>query len=140
MWDALVDLRRFGEWNPFIRRAWGSLHVGNRIRVRVQPGLGIPLFFRATVLARHAHRAIRWRGHFLASWLASGDHTFTLEPGSDGRVHFEQREVFRGVLPRLAPGLLERETRRGFDAMNGALKERAESARSARMRGSRVPS
>lgn len=128
VWEALVDVRRFREWNPFIRRAWGSMHVGHTVRVRVRPRLGVPLFFRAKVLAREARREIRWRGHVLAPWLASGEHTFTLEPEADGRVRFVQREVFGGLLPHLARRLLVRETQRGFDAMNRALKRRAEEA------------
>ncbi len=138
VWDILMDVRRYREWNPFIVEAWGSLGVGERVHVRVQSSLGLRLPFRATVLARCDARDLRWRGHFLASWLASGDHTFTLEPAGAARVHFEQREVFSGLLPGLAARLLAAETQRGFDAMNRALKLRAEGAESANARASRA--
>ena len=128
VWDALTDLARFAEWNPFIRTASGTPAVGARLRVRVQSSLPFRLVFRPTVLALEKDRELRWRGHFGARWLARGDHTFTIRPSGDGRVRFEQREVFAGLVPRLAARRLERETRRGFDAMNRALKERAERA------------
>lgn len=128
IWAALVDLHRFRDWNPFIRRASGSLRVGRRVRLRVRTRFGVPLVFRATVTVREPRRELRWRGYFLAPWLASGDHTFTLETSARGTVHLEQREVFSGILPRLARRLLVPETRRGFDAMNRALKQRAEAA------------
>jgi hypothetical protein len=131
VWEALTDLRRFPDWNPFIRRAWGSLRVGRWVWLRVRSGIGVPLFFRAKVTAHQGHREIRWRGHFLSRWIASGDHAFTLEPSLDDGVRFAQREVFSGLLPWLARSLLVRKTQQGFDAMNQALKARAEERRGA---------
>jgi len=55
-------------------------------------------------------------------------------------VRFVQREVFGGVLPRLVSRVLVPEARRGFDAMNRALKARAEDAPSARGRAQCAPS
>jgi hypothetical protein len=136
VWETLTDLRKFRDWNPFIREASGEARVGGRVRVRVRSSLAIPLVFHATVLACDEPRELRWRGHFLASWLASGEHTFTLEERTAGSVHFVQREVFSGVLPRLVGRLLERETLRGFQGMNRALKARAEAARPAPARAS----
>jgi hypothetical protein len=96
--------------------------------------------FHAQVLQCDERRELRWRGHFLAPWLASGEHTFTLQPRTAGSVRFVQREVFGGVLPGLVGRLLVHEARRGFDAMNRALKLRAENASSASMRAACAPS
>jgi len=137
VWRALTDLPRFREWNPFIREASGSARVGARLRVRVRPSLPVPLVFRPTVLVSDENRELRWRGCFLAPWLASGDHRFTLEPAGEGRTRLVQREVFSGLLPTLASWLLEREARRGFRAMNRALKARVERARPAAAEGAR---
>jgi hypothetical protein len=125
VWSVLTDLKQFHVWNPFIRDASGTTEVGGTIRVQVRPSLGVPLVFHATVLDREDGRALRWRGHVLAPWLACGDHSFTIEPIGDHRVRFTQHETFSGVLPWLAARLLARETRRGFDAMNHALEARA---------------
>jgi hypothetical protein len=140
VWRLLTDLPRFQEWNPFIREASGQIRAGGVVRVRVRPSLAIPLVFHAEVLQCQERRELRWRGHFLAPWLASGEHTFTLQPQAAGAVRFVQREVFGGALPGLVGGLLEREARRGFEAMNRALKARAENACSASMRAACAPS
>ena len=124
VWSVLTDLGHFHDWNPFIRGARGSLELGETVRVRVRPSLGIPLFFHATVISRENNRTLRWRGHVLAPWLASGDHSFTIEPIGNGRVRFVQHERFSGLLPRLARRLLATESQRGFDAMNAALDAR----------------
>jgi hypothetical protein len=138
VWAALTDLPRFAEWNPFIRNASGTPAVGARLLVRVQSSLPFRLVFRPTVLAYEKEHVLRWRGYFGARWLARGDHMFTIAPTDDGRVRFEQREVFGGLLPRIARRMLERETRRGFTAMNRALKERAERAERAQPAPSRA--
>ena len=126
VWRTLTDLPSFAEWNPFIREASGRPAVGATLRVRVATGLGFRVGFRPTVLACEAAHELRWRGKWLAPWLGSGDHTFTVEPSSDGKVQFTQREIFSGLIPALVGRLLEGEVRRGFEAMNQALKARVE--------------
>jgi hypothetical protein len=126
VWAVLTDLDSFAAWNPFIRRAQGSTEVGGMVHVRVRPRRGVLLPFHAKVIERTADRELRWRGHVLSPWLASGDHTFTIEPRDGGGVTFVQRETFGGALPWLAKRMLAREAKRGFDAMNGALAARAE--------------
>jgi hypothetical protein len=68
---------------------------------------------------------LTWLGRLLVPRLFDGQHSFVLEPGPDGGTRFTQSELFRGVLVPLMGGLL-RSTLRGFDAMNEALRERAE--------------
>ena len=126
IWHALTDLSRYGEWNPFIREASGTPAVGAKLRVRVRSSLPFPLVFRPTVLVCDENRELSWRGHFVVPWLATGEHTFRLEPAGEGRPRFVQHEVFTGLLPPVVSRLLEREVRRGFDAMNRALKARVE--------------
>jgi hypothetical protein len=136
VWRILTDLAEYPAWNPFIRHARGSLEVGGSVRVRVRPSLRIPLVFHATVLDRDEQRVLRWQGHVGSPWFASGDHVFVIEPVGRHHVRFEQRERFDGVLPRLASRLLEREARRGFEAMNRALAGRAQHADAALARAS----
>ena len=122
VWAVLVDFPRYAEWNPFIVRATGAAAIGARVHVRVSRGLR----FAAKVLACEPNRELRWRGHFLGRRVASGEHTFAIEPIREGRVRLVQREVFEGLVPRLVGRLLASEVRRGFEAMNVALKARAE--------------
>lgn len=126
VWSVLTDLRRFGDWNPFIRAATGSTDVGKTVRVRVRTSLGLPLVFHATVLGSDENRELHWRGHVLAPWFADGEHWFTIEAIDARRVRFVQRERFSGVLPRFAARLLAREAERGFEAMNLAIATRAQ--------------
>ncbi len=126
VWDALTDLTKFPSWNPFIRNATGTTALGGDVHVRVRPSFGVPLRFHAKVLYSEPDHALRWVGQVISPWLARGDHVFLIEPLPDGRVRFSQRETFSGLLPRLFGKRLANEARRGFDAMNAAIKARVE--------------
>ncbi len=94
-------------------------------------GSGIPLFhptFRPTVLVAEPNRELRWLGRLFMPGLFDGEHSFSIEPLGEGRVRFDQRERFRGVLVPLLSKMLDSDMRSGFEEMNRALKLRAESA------------
>ena len=128
VWRVLTDLAHYPEWNPFIRHASGNLEVGETLRLRVRPALGIPLVFHARITELQEYRRLRWRGTFGGAFLGSGVHSFVIEPLDEGRVRFEQRELFDGLLPWLARDLLVRQAEDGFSRMNRQLAARAASA------------
>jgi len=84
--------------------------------------------FKPKVLTAEPNRELRWLGHLLVPGLFDGEHSFTIQPLEDDRVRFIQREAFKGLLVPLFAQSLESNTRRGFEEMNHALKERAEAA------------
>ena len=58
--------------------------------------------------------------------LFDAEHVFTMEAREEGGTRLRQHEVFRGVLVPLAARSLDRGTLPAFEAMNSALKRRAE--------------
>ena len=80
------------------------------------------------ILSPLAEHALRWLGRLLVPGLFDGEHSFTIRPLAEDRVRFVQREEFKGLLVPLFARSLDANTRRGFEQMNAALKERAESA------------
>jgi len=126
VWHLLTDFASFPEWNPFIRRASGEVREGSQLEVYLQPSGAKGMTFRPKVLKAEPNRELRWLGHFLIPGLFDGEHIFTIEPLEAGRVRFVQREIFTGLLVPLFARSLEKDTRRGFEEMNQALKLRAE--------------
>lgn len=126
VWEALTDFASYPQWNPFIRRASGVPRTGERLEVRMEPSGSRGMTFRPKVLNAEANRELHWLGHLFVRGVFDGEHFFTIEPLGESRVRFVQREVFRGFLVPLLSGALDRDTRRGFEEMNRALKERAE--------------
>lgn len=129
VWDVLTNMERYPEWNPFIREINGTLQVGERLNVRIQPPGGRAMTFRPTVRAFVPERELAWLGHLVIPGLFDGEHRFSIRPLEQDRVRFRQAETFRGLLVPLTQSMLSR-TAHGFEAMNHALKERAESVSS----------
>ena len=126
VWDVLTDFAAYPDWNPFIPRIDGPITVGARLDARLQPPGGRGMRFRPTVLAAAPRRELRWLGHLGIPGLFDGEHAFRIEPLGPDRVRFVQEERFAGLLTPLLLRFVERGTRRGFEAMNRALKTRAE--------------
>jgi hypothetical protein len=127
VWEMLTDFPAFPEWNPFIRSARGELRVGAQLAVSLKPPKGMGMTFKPKVLKAERNRELCWLGRLLISGLFDGEHSFTIEPLELKGVRFIQREAFTGVLvPLFALMGLFKNTSLGFEAMNQALKARAE--------------
>ena len=126
VWDVLTAFDRFSEWNPFITRAEGDIQEGARLRVHIEPPGGKAMTFKPTVVRAVAGQELRWLGHLLIPGVFDGEHIFEISRAGDGRTRFVQREEFRGLLVPVLWNSLATNTKNGFEAMNAALKERAE--------------
>jgi hypothetical protein len=77
------------------------------------------------VVMAEPNKELRWLGRLGMPRLFDGQHIFELQPlGTSTR--FVQREQFSGILLPFVVGMLRKETARGFNEMNGALRKRAE--------------
>ena len=82
--------------------------------------------FSPTLLALEEKKELRWLGSLAVPSLFSGEHAFVLSERADGSVHLMHRERFRGVLVLFLSRRWFERVRQGFEAMNEALKARAE--------------
>lgn len=123
VWQILTDTDKFPDWNPFIRSVKGKLARGETIEVVL--GQEKTMTFRPTILEVTPNRTLRWLGKLFVGGLFDGEHIFEIEPLGANRVRFIQREKFSGLL---IPVFNFDGTESGFNAMNRALKQRAEAA------------
>jgi len=128
VWETLTDFASYPEWNPFIRFIRGIPEKGARLEVRIQASGTKGMVFRPTVLVAEAGQELRWLGRLLLPGIFTGEHSFVIQPLADRKVLFQHSELFRGVLVPLLRKSLDRDTKRGFNEMNLALKARAEAA------------
>src|SRR5829696_3873230 len=126
VWQVLTDFAAYPEWNPFIRRVNGQPEVEEQLVVRMKPSGTRGMTFRPTVMKAEPNRQLRWLGHLLVPGIFDGEHIFEIEELDEDRVLFVQREVFKGLLVPLLARSLDRDTQRGFEEMNRALRERIE--------------
>lgn len=129
VWAELSAVSKYREWNPFITSFRGDLVPGSRLELRIEPPGGRAMTFRPTVTHVEPGRRLEWLGRLLVPGVFDGRHSFELEALPGGRTRLTQTEEFSGVLVPFFGSVLER-TRAGFEAMNGALRERVERASS----------
>jgi hypothetical protein len=127
VWAELSSVSTYPEWNPFITTFEGELVVGNRVGVRIAPPGGRAMTFRPTITVVEERRRLEWLGRLLVPGVFDGRHSFQLEDLGQGRTRLTQTETFSGALVSLTGKTLER-TREGFEAMNQAVRLRAEAA------------
>lgn len=128
VWRVFRDFASYGQWNPFVRELSGDVEEDGRIEVLLQPPGGKPMRFKPRVTEIAQGRRLVWLGHLMIPKLFDGEHYFEIEPIDDQRCRFVQGEHFGGVLVPFLRSMLDKQTRSGFEAMNQALKERAERA------------
>jgi hypothetical protein len=127
VWAELAAVSEYAGWNPFITSFEGDLVAGGRLKVRIAPPGGRPMTFRPTITELEDGKRLEWLGRLLLPGVFDGRHSFQLEAIEPGRTRLTQGEEFSGLLVPFTGKLLER-TRAGFEAMNEALRLRAEKA------------
>lgn len=128
VWQVLTDLDRYPEWNPFIHHAIGKAGVGGKVDITFKSG-SKEMTLRCTVIKAEPNKELRWRYHVGLPFLFQGEHSFVIEPVGENRVRFIDREVFTGLLVPLQAKDIDTNSRHGFEKMDQALKERAESSK-----------
>jgi len=125
VWQILADLDKWPEWNPFIHHAIGKAKVGEKVDITVRSA-SKEMTLHCTVSKAEPNRELRWKYHVILPGLFRGEHSFIIEPMGANKVRFIDREVFNGLLVPLQAKDIDTNSRLGFEAMDKALKARAE--------------
>ncbi|AXI47638.1 SRPBCC domain-containing protein [Sulfitobacter sp. SK012] len=126
VWKELTDGTSYPEWNPFVKHLSGDLVVGKHINVTIQFEGKTAMNFTPEVLVVDENAEFRWVGKLGFRGVFDGEHYFRLEETDEGTTILHHGESFRGVLAYPLIALVGEGTKNGFEAMNQALKQRAE--------------
>ncbi len=126
IWEKLMDLSAYGNWNPFIKSIVGTGKEGSYLQVKIKPKGQKPMTFSPVVLENDKNTTFRWKGKLIVSGLMDGEHYFKLQPLANGKTKFVHGENFTGLLSTLLYWLIKKNTRAGFISMNQALKQQSE--------------
>ncbi len=138
VWQAMVELQRYHEWNPFIvgvETADAIAHVGTRMLLDVRWGRGggtrsPEMVSRLDAPApapgggMHAQLDYVYLGLPARLGLVRGTRVQTVAQTAGGPTRYETREQFSGLM---AAGVPLRKVQDGFERHGRALKQRAES-------------
>lgn len=125
VWAELTAVSTYAEWNPFITTLRGDLVQGSRLEIRIEPPGGRAMTFRPTITDVVEETRLEWLGRLVVPGLFDGRHSFTLKAVGAAESRLTQEEEFTGILVPLMGTMLGR-TLAGFEAMNDALRVRAE--------------
>jgi hypothetical protein len=125
VWSILIDTDQWAEWNPFAKMT-GRVAPGERIAVTLTPPGKSAMTLRPTIVKLEPGHEFRWLGHLGMRGLFDGEHSFRVTPEDVGRCRFEHFESFTDLLVAPVMWMVGDATREGFEAMNRALKARAE--------------
>jgi len=126
VWQVLIDLDRWVDWNPFITSSVGKPEVGEKLVNRMEPPGGKAITFKPQVTVVEDGKMFEWLGKLGFSGVFDGRHRFDVEATPTG-TKLTQSESLDGMLVRVMQKSLDSKTKSGFEAMNVALKARAES-------------
>ena len=126
VWAALMDFNSYPKWNPFVREISGKVEVGAALNVYIKPEGGMGMKLGPAVVKFQENKIFAWKGKLGVSGIFDGQHEFILEPNADGGILFVQREEFTGLLVPVLWPMLRKNTGRGFEDMNKALKSLVE--------------
>ena len=123
VWVEFRDFGKYPEWNPFLRIE-GNPTVGEALAVKFHRG-GDDWFEMEPKVLDISDRRLLWRGRLLMPGIFTGEHEFRFEKAGENRTVFYHNEKFNGLIVPFFP---LGETEKKFEAMNAALKKRAEDA------------
>lgn len=126
VWQVLTGFAAYPEWNPFIRQIAGRLSPGEALDVLLGAPGTKPMNIRPLVVEVEENRYFQWQGYLGFKGLFGGAHYFRLEALGDKQTRLIHGEHFSGILRAPLMALIGKNTRTGFEAMNQALKKRAE--------------
>jgi hypothetical protein len=118
----LFGFADYPKWNPFIIKVEGTVAEGSQVYVTVKP-VGKDEISGKTVVTLMTDNHLSWRGSLAIPGLFSGKHDFIIEESGPGRTVFYNNEKMSGLV---IPFYDFKPTEAGFEAMNQALKARAE--------------
>ena len=125
VWQILTCLDKYPEWNPFIHHAIGKAKVGEKVDIKVGSG-SKEMTLHCTVVKVEPNKELCWKYHVALPILFSGEHSFIIEQVEGSKIRFIDREIFNGLLVSTQAKDIDTNSRQGFEAMDKALKARAE--------------
>ena len=127
VWDILTKFSDYEEWNPVMTRIIGEASLGKKIEVHIHTIKGKNRIYRPTITKFDINKELRWQGRSFLPGIFEGERIFEIKEISSEEISLIHLEVFRGIGVKLLGNRLDEDLQQSFEAMNIALKARAES-------------
>jgi len=131
IWEMIVDVPRWSDWNPLYPKAKGEVQFGAELELEVAlPGVA-PRVIKPKVLDWTPNEQIIWTVSMMGGLVRSTRY-IEIETLDNGNVIFSNGEIFEGLLMGLIGKKTQRAIKAGFRAFGETVRDRAEAAWKAR--------
>lgn len=125
IWEVIYDLDRWSEWNPTYPKASGVIRIGEPLTLTLALPGQAPQEIRPRVLEWVPNEQLHWQLSMLGGMIKTLRY-IEIEALAEAGCVVDNGELFSGLMGPSLGRRMAGPVRRGFRAMNGALKERAE--------------
>lgn len=126
VWNTLIKLDHYSEWNPFITKASGKIKDGEELNLSVTlPGESEYEFHPTVSNVDYLHE-ISWQAHQWVPGIFECKQVFELDVRGKETCVFRQRITFSGILVPFIWDRIGSPCREGSNKMNQKVKKRAE--------------
>ena len=125
VWDVLMKLEDFKNWNPLIIHSKGKPKLGEQITNTMMSGTK-KMIFKPIITEVSDLQRFEWLGSLWVKGIFDGRHYFELKKLPNGATLLIHGEYFSGLLSGVIFNSIKESTIEGFNEMNEALKNKVE--------------
>lgn len=126
VWSILIDLERYGEWNPFTYRVDSTLEIDAPVDLYVRMPIRGDRVQTEYVRIVEFPSTLAWGMHMGSRLLLKAQRQQQLDGVSPTCCRYQTWDAFSGMLTPVVTGLFGADIVNGFNRMAYALKVRAE--------------
>lgn len=126
IWDVLMDLDGYPDWNPYTTAMMSTLKIGDPMVMTVKMDDLITLTQTENIRVLEEGHKVCWGIDTDTPTLNSGERCQWLEPHADGSVRYVTEDLIEGSLNPLVTALFGQDVQVGFDGVAKALKAHCE--------------
>jgi hypothetical protein len=126
VWEILMDLPHWSEWNPIVNKIEGNLEVGGELSITMCDEKGKNTKnYKAKITSIDDKKRFSFIATMMANFMFSADRIIELEDSAEGTLLI-QREIYTGIMVSMFWGKLSTQAKAMLNSMNEALKKKAE--------------
>ena len=126
VWEVLMDLPNWKNWNPIVNHIDGKLEVGQELSITMSDKKGNDSkSYKSTITALEEGKRFSFIGVMMSKFLFSAERIIELK-AKDGGTHFTQVEIYNGLMVPLFWKKLSDDALPMLNSMNETLKKTVE--------------
>jgi len=127
VWEILIDLPGWSNWNPIVNKIEGKLEVGAELFITMSDAKGNDgKSYKSIITAIDEKKRFSFIATMMAKFMFSAERIIELEDSQGGTL-FKQREIYTGLMVSLFWKKLSTDALSMLNSMNEALKKKVES-------------